>query len=240
MRAPTAAELLGVWERSAAFGPAERADALLRLAVPDEDASDVPVGERDASLLDLRELLFGSELDGVADCAQCGEGVEYSLSADALRSGDGRADNGDLALSALGYELRLRPPTGRDLADAAAEGDLDRARARLLERCVLSASVDGREETSVTLPPALFGAVAERLAEAHPLADASFALTCPACGAAWSIAVDIAAWLWAEVESWARRTVLDVHTLASAYGWSEAEILALGPRRDLYLELVEG
>jgi hypothetical protein len=34
--------------------------------------------------------------------------------------------------------------------------------------------------------------------------------------------------------------VLDVHALASTYGWTEAEVLALGLRRELYLELVSG
>jgi hypothetical protein len=33
--------------------------------------------------------------------------------------------------------------------------------------------------------------------------------------------------------------MLDVHTLASAYGWSESEILSLNPaRREFYLEMV--
>jgi hypothetical protein len=241
MQAPSAAELLGAWERSAALGATEREDALLRLVLPDEDPVDLPVGERDAHMLELRELLFGRELDGADECVRCGERVEYSVPAEALRAEPSPVASGDgLALSALGYELRFRRPTGGDLAAAASAGDLEGARGLLLERCVLSAAVGGREEAPAHLPARVVAALAERLGEVDPLADARLALTCPGCGREWTVTLEIGAWLWSEIESWARRTVVDVHALASAYGWSEAEILALGPRRELYLELVEG
>jgi hypothetical protein len=240
MRAPNAAELLGVWERSGALGPAERADALLELTLPGEHASELPVGERDARLLELRELLFGRELDGAAECDRCGEPVEYSLSTQTLAAEHDPAfpDDG-FELSAFGYELRFRLPSGADLAAAASAADVEGARTALLERCVLSATADGREEAAASLPAPVAAALAERLAKADQLADVRLGLTCPACGSAWTVVLDIGSWLWSELESWARRTVLDVHALASAYGWSEAEILALGPRRELYLELVD-
>jgi hypothetical protein len=51
----------------------------------------------------------------------------------------------------------------------------------------------------------------------------------------------VAALLWVEVEAGAIALVQDVHLLAAAYGWSEAEVLGLGPaRRRAYLELVRG
>jgi hypothetical protein len=241
MQAPSATELLGAWGRSAALGAAEREDALLRLALPDEEPAGLPVGERDARLFELRELLFGGELDGAAECASCGELVEYAVPPELLRVERPPAADGDgLALSAFGYELRFRPPSGADLAAAASAGDLDAARGLLVQRCVLSAAAGGCEEAAEKLPAPVVAALAERLAEVDTLADARLALTCPGCGHGWTVTLEIGAWLWSEIESWARRTVLDVHALASAYGWSEAEILALGPRRELYLELVEG
>ena len=43
---------------------------------------------------------------------------------------------------------------------------------------------------------------------------------------------------WLEIDAWARRTLRDVHALASAYAWSERDVLALSPtRRTLYREL---
>lgn len=240
MRTPTAAELLDVWERSGASEPTERADTLLALTRPGLPPADLPLGERDAQLLELRELLFGSELDGAADCTRCGETLEFALSTQSLGAQRPETTDEPLELRESGCEIRFRVPTAHDLADAAATGDVARARAVLLERCIASASLDGQATAPAKLPAAVVVAVAERMAEADPLADVRVALTCPACGHEWTAALDVAAWVWSEVEAWAHRTVLDVHSLASAYGWSEAEILALGPRRELYLELVEG
>ncbi len=89
------------------------------------------------------------------------------------------------------------------------------------------------------LDPALEDAVAARLAEADPGARIDLAVDCPGCGAAWSAPFDIVSFLWAEVDACARRLVGDVHALASAYGWTEDDVLALSPaRREAYLELV--
>jgi hypothetical protein len=77
------------------------------------------------------------------------------------------------------------------------------------------------------------------MAEADPLADIQIAISCPACAQGWRAAFDILTFLWSEIEAWAWRMLSDVHTLASAYGWCERDILALSPtRRQFYLEMV--
>jgi hypothetical protein len=227
MQAPRAAELLGAWERSAALGPVQREDALLRLTDPGVEPGELAVGERDARLVELRELLFGRELDGAAGCPGCGEPVQYVLDTGSLLAG--RPEQSSLTLEVGGRELFVRLPTGADLAQAASAGGLEEATTLLLERVVDEA-----------LPAEVVAELVERLAALDPLADAQLALTCPGCGHEWTLAFQIGAWLWSELEAWAWRTLLDVHTLASAYGWTEDEILALGPRRELYLELAGG
>ena len=53
--------------------------------------------------------------------------------------------------------------------------------------------------------------------------------------------LDPVAFLWAELDGWARRLAGEVHLLAAVYGWGEAEILAMSPpRRRLYLDGVAG
>jgi hypothetical protein len=69
------------------------------------------------------------------------------------------------------------------------------------------------------------------LALADPLAEARVQLTCPGCGHEWDDTLDLALFVWAEVEARAKRLLLDVHQLARAYGWTEGEILALSERR---------
>lgn len=228
MRPPTASELLTVWERCAARTPAERALELVALAGRDEPAS-LPVGERDGLLLDLREGLFGTELAGAAHCTACGEEVEFSLRTDEVRvRGPETAPPPSIAVD--GRELRFRLPTAGDLAVVSREPDVASARRRLVDRCLLDAE-------GGSLPEAVVAALAERVAAADPQAGVELALSCPACGHAWTAQFDAAAFLWSELDAWTRRTLQDVHVLASAYGWSESEILALGPRRHVYLEL---
>ena len=55
----------------------------------------------------------------------------------------------------------------------------------------------------------------------------------------WQAALDVAADFWLELHAWARGMLREIHTLARAYGWREADILALSPaRRRHYLQLV--
>jgi hypothetical protein len=241
VRAPTPSELLTAWERGAKRTPAERGVELLALASPGtqpDELAALPVGERDRRLLDVRATLFGRELDGLDTCPECEEPVSFSVRVEALRSEAASAAAVGLSLEADGFELRFRLPTGADLVAISRERDSTVARARLLELCVLGASRDGADVPVAALPAAVTEALASSMAEADPQGDVELALDCPACGHSWHAWFDVASFLWAEVDAWSRRTLDDVHVLASAYGWSEDEILALGPRRQHYLERV--
>jgi len=66
-------------------------------------------------------------------------------------------------------------------------------------------------------------------------------LSCPVCRQNWRLSFDIGAFLWAEINSLAKRLLREVHTLARAYGWREADILSMSAtRRQAYIELVLG
>jgi hypothetical protein len=202
-RTLTQAELLSVWERGEGQRPSRRA-----LALAPDDAS-LPIGRRDASLLELRVALFGSDFTGVTSCPACGEEIELAFDADEVR----REPPFD--------DPSLRLPTTEDLIAIEHMTDLASARAMLLERC-------GASEEDVA-----------RMAEADPQADVQIDADCPACEHRWREPFDIASYLWTEIAVLARRLLLEVHELASAYGWSEHEILELSSaRRNAYLEMV--
>jgi hypothetical protein len=79
------------------------------------------------------------------------------------------------------------------------------------------------------------------MAELDPMARIELQLTCPACEHQWGELFDIASYLWTELKDHAIRLLHDTHTLARAYGWSEAEILSMtSRRRQVYLDLVVG
>jgi hypothetical protein len=63
--------------------------------------------------------------------------------------------------------------------------------------------------------------------------------TCPGCNYQWQSLFDITAFFWQEIAAFVKRLLREVHTLAKAYGWREADILAMShQRRQFYLEMV--
>ena len=107
----------------------------------------------------------------------------------------------------------------------------------LLGQCVLEVnSPDGSPAALGELPEALADAAVGALAESDPGAQTALRVRCP-CGSEWVDELDIRDVVWNDLTNWVGRTLAEVHQLARAYGWSEAEILALsGWRRRWYLE----
>jgi hypothetical protein len=242
MRALSAAELLDVWEHGQARSPVDRALLLLAAACPELDAGDLAelsIGQRDAELLRLREWIFGPSVVSLATCSQCGERLELAFQvADVLAPSPAR-DEQLTSLSVGPYDVRFRLPNSRDLTAAAASGDVEEGRRLLVERCVLSARRDDDDEPAGDLPAEVVAVLAEQMAQADPQGDVQLAMACPACGHEWQAAFDIVSFFWSEIHAWARRVLHEVHALASAYGWREADVLAMSPsRRQAYLELV--
>jgi uncharacterized protein (UPF0212 family) len=181
--------------------------------------------------------LFGSDLEATAKCPACGERLELAFS-----TRDVMTDITIGALPAARESHRVRVQTGEYeiLCRALCSADLADSpdRATLLERCVETAQRNGLDVRLSDLPEEAMIAIGEAIRKADPHAEIDIALNCPACGHQWQSLFDIAAFLWGEIEDWAQRLLLDVHLLASAYGWSEREILSMSPRRrGLYLEM---
>jgi hypothetical protein len=132
----------------------------------------------------------------------------------------------------------LRPLTSRDLAAAARCENADRARVFLAARTLNGGEL--HEVTGPDLTAADVESIAQRLHEMDPLAVCLLDVRCPECGANWECELDVPEFVWVEIEAEALRVLRDVHTLASAFGWHEADILAMSPlRRRAYLELVQ-
>ncbi|KPC59282.1 hypothetical protein [Streptomyces chattanoogensis] len=241
------AELLATWEAGLARQGSGRALLLHRAARPGagtDELLSVPLGERAADLFALRRALFGDRMEVRADCADadCGAAMEFELDAGALGAARPQVPEGGLRVEEGEWAVRFRLPAPADLAavSAAAVGPED-ARRLLGARCLRSAVRGGREATEeeiAALPDAVLKRFAAEAERADPAAELTLNIACPECGAATPAELDIAAYLWTELDAWARDVLLDVHLLASAYGWSEDRILALSPlRRRYYLEL---
>jgi len=242
MRAPSAGELLDVWETGFSQSLTDRALALLAAACPEtsRDAlAALSIGSRDAGLLRLREEIWGPRMDAAVVCRNCRERLELTLDSGQMLSRSERTQPGEITWSIAGFTITFRVPASLDLIAAMEPGNPGDFSALIFQRCLLSARQGDAPVNPDQLPPEVAAGVAERMAEADPLADIRLDLTCPSCEHRWSAVFDIVSFLWTEIEVWAWRMLSDVHTLARAYGWHERDILALSPtRRQFYLEMV--
>ena len=196
------------------------------------------VGARTAALLRVLALTEEktSELSVRLVCRapQCGEPLEVALPIDALLAAapdDGAA--GPVAVPlADGRSVALRRPTGRDLrawhrTPYATRRD---AVVAMLDTLRVAGSLTPDDEP----------VVANAMATHDPLVAFAVSCACPACGAACDHPVDLEAAVLTRLGARRRALLREVHMLASRYGWTESEVLAVAPaRRAQYLALIE-
>jgi hypothetical protein len=236
MRTLSSSDCLSIWESGAGLHPLDQGLLALGTALPDTPADALanwPLGKRNMALAQLRCSSFGPRLLGSTACCRCGEKLEVEVDG-RLLAGEG-ADQGQVSQEPIvvnGRSFRLL--TTRDLAKAAQEADTRLASIRLLESCRLDTgeSPDWSDED--------LDQIGQSLAVADPLAETRLALRCPVCENEWQENLDILSFLWREIEARARRLLFEIHTLATAYGWAEADILSLSDRRRaLYFEMAQ-
>ncbi|WP_327351825.1 T4 family baseplate hub assembly chaperone [Streptomyces sp. NBC_01304] len=256
MTVTQAGDLLATWEAGLGHDGPGRALLLHRAARPELDGAGpdgaallaLPVGAREADLFALRRALFGERMQVRLDCSACGADMEFDLDAGEFARSLRPPDQPVVQLTEGGWDVAFRVPTVADLTAAARHPDAalfaDGARRALLARCVVSAVRDGVAvavdvpDVLEVLPESVQRKISEAAEAVDPAADVTLNINCPECDAATRAELDIASYLWTELDAWARDVLLDVHLLATAYGWSEPEILALSPlRRRYYLEL---
>lgn len=235
MRTLSQVDCLVLWESGRTLYPIDQGLLAVETAFPEirhKSVADWPLGRRNRALAELRCACFGPTLNGWTACRQCGEKLEFQFDGNAFA--ETGASQPEEHVSIAGHVFRL--PTSRDLAQIAAQPDVASAVRHLLDRCLVS---QDSSESTLTWSEEEIDSIGERLALADPLAEILLHFKCPVCDETFDESLDLPVFLWSELEGYAKRLLHDVHLLASAYGWSEAEVLALSPtRRNYYLELV--
>ena len=123
----SASDLLDLSERGAGCPPVEQALLLLHAAapgLPGDELARLPLGQRDAILLELRQRTFGGHINGLAACPVCRERVELDFEiGDLLASFPGYsrqavlpAELPTLNFSEAGYEIAFRLPASATCA----------------------------------------------------------------------------------------------------------------------------
>jgi hypothetical protein len=232
------ADCLALWESGRGLHPLDQGLLAIQAAFSEsrrEEVADWPIGRRNHALAKLRCANFGRWLRGWSACAQCSEKLEFALDGNGLLTAGTESVAERIAFS----QREFRLPTSRDLAEIADQRDPSRAALQLVNLCLIDNSAELEGGARISWTEEEVQSIGERMAHADPLAEIRLHFDCPTCSFAFDENLDLAAFLWKEMEARAKRLMLDVHELASAYGWSEAEILSLSAaRRNFYLEMV--
>ena len=199
------------------------------------------VSERDLALVALRQRSLGSELAMELTCPACG--ADHDLVIDLTRLGAPPPAPREIEVVHGDHRVRVRLPTARDPAVAAAAGALDAGRATLLAATLLE--LDGRPgpftvADAAAIDPELREAIDAAVEDALPDVDLALVTTCSTCDAGIEAPVYLAEVILAELRERGRQLLREVHLLARTYHWSERQILSLSvARRRAYLTLIE-
>jgi hypothetical protein len=256
MHTPSPTELLAIWEEGSGRAPGYQALVLLNSAIPEKTWQELEmfsIGMRDASLLELRSLIFGQDMKGVVTCPNCSERLELNFTVDEIRTGPVRTEMAvnategtdslsdkipDLLYAEGTYQITYRLPTVREVAGISDMANPVVARSHLLLSCILSAKTDDRIIGPDEIPEEILTEICSLMGAADPGGNIRLEITCPSCTHLCEHLFDIVPYLWKEIDSWARKTMSEVHVLACRYGWSETEILAMSPwKRQRYIEM---
>ena len=239
-----ALRLLRVWERGFGQNAWERAVEILAEAESDAPADELvllPLREVEKRLLSIREATFGRRFSARFSCPACSQRLEFEFSSNDFRYAESSSHNSLLPPLQVGeFVLELRLPNSADLGLAARCNGVEAARQLLARRCINKAYLRGAVIAADEVPNSLIGDIAQHLEISDPAGEKSLEIICPACEAPSESRFDIASFFLAEIEAEALRLFRDIHRLARAYGWREADILAMTPmRRRVYLEMLQ-
>lgn len=187
------------------------------------------INRRLQGLLAVTHATCGESLVLTAQCQSptCGQLMDLPLQLRAFaRSEDPRQV--DLHLSD-GTQVGLRVPTGEDQRTWLQT----RTTTNRMVEDLLSRPWDSQTATETR------DAADALLAESDPLTTLEIETHCPECGASNLVPVDLEQQCLCSLVVWQSRLLDQVHHLALAYHWTEAEILAIpASRRRLYLDRV--
>lgn len=227
----SARDLVRCWSLDGSQPAHSRLHGLLTLWVDaGELAQDTP-GERNRRCLDLHRRLVGRDIEAQAVCPHCRADIEFVVPVATICEQPPAAAHVILEVGGMPQAGRFRLPRMADLDRL--PRDLDE---RALAQCLADAC---RVEGEGLLPPEALTRLAEMFEQADPLAALEIALTCAECSTDFAVPVEPADLVAREIDRLVDRMLREVHLLASAYGWSEDQVLAIpAARRARYLAMV--
>lgn len=235
-------ELLALWEGQRLQPLNIRSVSILAAVYPEisyEEVSKMSIGGFDNLLMNVYETYFGHAVQAQAKCPKCNEDLDVNFNINDIRTTFHPNASEPIAFNSSGYQIAYKVPSVNDILKIERCQDPNTAMMNLLQCCITSAKRDGMDITLDGLPSEVLRSISDEMEKSDPQADIRLSLICSECSNQWQEVFDIGTFLWSKIDKWAKKTMMEVHNLAMAYGWSEAEVLNISSyRRRIYLELV--
>ncbi len=224
--------ILWLWDSIAGFSHPGKAVGVLHAAGlgSTDDIYKWHLGYRDSELLRLRMETFGKDISCIDSCPECNETVEMDvhipdLLSQASQSSESPSD-GHFSVSYQDLQFNVRKPTSLDIENLLSQSQDNRSRHEFILQCV--------ENSELSLSKRAVNKIEQEMEKNDPLADIRFLIKCPKCHNEWNALFDIVSVFWHELATEAQKMLSDIHIIASAYHWSETDILSLSPQRRSY------
>ena len=207
-------------------------------AAAPEQAAALTIADRQWLMLNLAFTLQGGGSWLTGHCGDCGKPFDLRFDHPEQLPVKTAGEGFPFVELDLGEDrLRLRLPNGAD-QERIAGLDANEVPASLLSGCLLSVNGGAVPAGYVdTLDTDALQKIEEALDEASPHVETAFDIVCPECGQPQHMEINPYSPFAVRHQT---SLFQEVHMLASAYHWSEREILSLSrERRRLYLSLID-
>lgn len=181
-------------------------------------AEKITIADRDRLLAEIYKYTFGNRIESSLNCSNCGEkyDVDFLLD-DLVKYSAGENENiktDDEGFFCSDDGLRFRLPDGEDEMAVLYVG-AENAEDVIFSRCVAKQGV--KEKKSI----------AALMEEIAPVMTTDISINCPECAALQQVQFDMQQYLLAKIKNGQKKLTVEVHNIASAYGWSHKEIMDL-------------
>jgi hypothetical protein len=197
--------------------------------------SDLCVADRQYLMLRLAAMLYGEQVWLNVACGHCNVLFDVEMRRCDLPLKEAGQGFPQVTLHMKEWVIELRVPTGADQERIATQSD-EEAMQQLLQSCIRSVNGEPPDREFINnLSESDIDAIDQALDEISPAVCDQLLVTCPECGREQRAELDH--YNFAGLDG--RFFYDEVHTLASHYHWSEAEILDLPKaRRRMYLDMI--
>lgn len=243
-------------------------DLLARLVSPDEVSmsktqlgnlvKEISIGDRTRLMLELYRLYAGNLLDLVVICPMCRKDMSIEVQVDNLlqdirnvhaddrnhneknyenQDEEVRDNRSNYSIVDAGkYRMKLRPLTGADQERYLSIANKGRNMEEFLRMSIVSSQPPLSSEP---LGDEVISAISAKLDGMDPLADPNLDATCPSCGHAFLLPLDVERIVLESIRIRMRQFENEIHWVAFYYHWSEESIMSLPvTRRKHYISLI--